>query len=136
MNKRRHALAGLSTRAIYQFALPLLGKPYQAPDGTDFSDGNELAGILDCGAKRVRLFIGKVGKKLPIFCENKIGKRFQETSVSVPLVATPDFAHCENIDPAKDNVGTGWDRFQLPFGRQDPPEQRCHIYDKTIDTAK
>jgi predicted dehydrogenase len=97
MNKRRYAIAGLSTRSIYHFALPLLGLVSQDAAGNDFSDHSEVVGILDCDAERVRAFLQKIGREIPVFAGSEMEAMVRETRADVVLVGTPDFVHRDNI---------------------------------------
>lgn len=97
MEKRRYALAGLSTRSIYHFALPLLGMVSADAVGNDFSSHSELAGILDCDEQRVHSFLRQIGKKIPVYGAMEMERMVRESGASVVLVGTPDYVHLENI---------------------------------------
>lgn len=95
MSKRKYALCGLSTRAIYHFAIPILG--VGRAGGNDFSDICELAGILDLDFSRVADFLGQVQRVIPVYAPGEMRKMIEETGATTVLVATPDHLHCENI---------------------------------------
>ena len=94
MSKRRYALCGLSTRAIYHFVLPLLGVIRN--EGNDFSETCELVGILDLDADRVGAFLGKVKREIPVYAPGEMRRMIAETGARTILVATPDYLHCAN----------------------------------------
>jgi predicted dehydrogenase len=97
MNKRRYALAGLSTRSIYHFALPLMGLVSKDAAGNDFSAHSEVAGILDCDAARIQAFLEQVNREVPVFGAGEMAQMIRETGASVVLVGTPDYVHRDNI---------------------------------------
>lgn len=93
--KHRYALAGLSVRGIYQFALPLLG--LNRPGGTNFDDRAELAGILDVDGGRVRAFLEKTGRSVPWYPANAMKRMLAETGAQTLIVTGPDGTHCGHI---------------------------------------
>lgn len=95
MSKKTFALCGLSTRAIYHFALPLLGAG--GPGTNDFSGTCKLAGILDLDTRRAAEFLARIGKRIPVYSAGEIGRMARETGAETVLVATPDYLHAENI---------------------------------------
>ena len=95
MLRKRYALCGLSTRAIYHFALPLLGVSKQ--ESSSFSACCDLVGILDIDPERVDLFLENVNRSIPVYGPGDIKKMVRETDAEVVLVGTPDYLHFENI---------------------------------------
>jgi predicted dehydrogenase len=95
MKKTRYALCGLSTRGIYQFALPILGK--NRPGGPNFDDRSELVGILDPDRARVEAFLGKADVSIPIYPANAIRRMIKETRPDTLIVVGPDATHCAQI---------------------------------------
>jgi len=94
-NKHRYALAGLSIRGIYQFALPLLG--LNRPGGTNFDDRAVLAGILDVDGDRVRTFLEKTGRSVPWYPAHAMRRMLDETGARTLIVTGPDGTHCGHI---------------------------------------
>lgn len=97
MSKRRYALAGLSTRSIYHFALPLMGLASKEAGGNDFSAHSEVVGILDFDRARVEAFQAKTGRAIPAYGADEMERMIRETGASVVLVGTPDYVHKDNI---------------------------------------
>ena len=93
--KKRYALCGLSTRAIYQFVLPLIGKNREG--GPNFDDKAELVGILDADRARVEAFFAKVGVSIPIYPAKAIRRMIKETKPDTLIVVGPDATHCAHI---------------------------------------
>jgi predicted dehydrogenase len=100
MNKKRYVLCGLSVRGIYHFGMPLLGM--NKTGGPDFSQQAELVGILDIDAVRVEAFLGKIGRRIPYYPGDALGRMISETRPDVVLVAGPDYTHCDHIVEALD----------------------------------
>jgi predicted dehydrogenase len=100
MNKKRYVLCGLSVRGIYHFGMPLLGM--NKTGGPDFSQQAELVGILDIDAVRVEAFLGKIGRRIPCYPGDALGRMISETRPDVVLVAGPDYTHCDHIVEALD----------------------------------
>jgi predicted dehydrogenase len=96
-SKKRYAIAGLSTRSLYHFVLPLLGLTSADAAGNDFSSTSEVVGIMDNDEERVRAFLNKVEKSIPYYGAEEITRMIQETGASVVLVGTPDYVHRDNI---------------------------------------
>lgn len=95
--KTRYAICGLSTRGIYHFLLPLLGKS-TTPGANDFSDVAEVVGVFDIDSKRVDTFNANQGLNLPFYAESDgIDAMIEKAKPDVLLVAGPDFTHCEHI---------------------------------------
>ena len=95
MKKTRYALCGLSTRGIYQFVLPLIGK--SRVGGPDFSDRAELVGILDVDRTRVEAFLGKIDASIPFYPARAIQRMIKETRPDTLIVVGPDATHCTHI---------------------------------------
>ncbi len=95
MSRKRYALCGLSTRAIYQFVLPLTGK--STVGGPAFDDRSALVGILDTDRVRVEAFLEKVGLNVPFFPGDAVERMLATTQPDVLIVAGPDFTHCDQI---------------------------------------
>ena len=93
--KHRYALAGLSVRGIYQFALPLLG--LNRPGGTNFNDRAVLAGILDPDEERVRALLVKTGRSVPWYPVGAMKRMLAETGAQTLVVTGPDVTHCSQI---------------------------------------
>ncbi|MEI8309969.1 MAG: Gfo/Idh/MocA family oxidoreductase [Verrucomicrobiota bacterium] len=93
--KKRYALCGLSTRAIYHFVLPLIGKNREG--GPNFDNTAELVGILDADRARVETFLGKVGVCIPIYPPKAIRRMIKETKPDTLIVVGPDVTHCDHI---------------------------------------
>lgn len=97
LKKTRYALCGLSVRAIYNFALPLLGKRDEV-GANDFSPTSELVGIFDIDSERVAQFLAKFQMRLPIYTPAEgVERMLDETRPDVLLVAGPDATHYEQI---------------------------------------
>jgi len=93
--KTRYAICGLSARAIYHFALPLLGK---SNSEEDFSGETEIVGILDLDRERVEEFCRKIDLKIPCFSpEDGVEMMIHQTRPDVLLVVGPDYSHCQHI---------------------------------------
>lgn len=95
MLKKRYAICGLSTRAIYHFALPILGDIRKG--GNDFSGRCELVGILDFDHARMVEFVTKTNRNIAIYGPGEMARMVQETGASTVLVGSPDYLHCEHI---------------------------------------
>jgi predicted dehydrogenase len=95
--KTRYAICGLSARAVYHFALPLLGKS-TGVGAQDFSAQSEIVGILDLDPQRVSQFCEKFDLRIPCFSpEQGAEALIAETRPDVLLVAGPDHSHCDHI---------------------------------------
>ena len=92
--KKRYVICGLSTRGIYHFVLPLLGKSQRG--GTDFSDGCEVVGILDIDRERVETFLEKIETKIPFYHADDLDQMLRETRPDVLIAVGPDVTHCEH----------------------------------------
>ncbi|MDD5707737.1 MAG: Gfo/Idh/MocA family oxidoreductase [Kiritimatiellae bacterium] len=92
--RTRYAICGLSTRGIYHFVLPLIGKA--ANGGNDFSDCAELVGILDLDSRRVEVFLEKVGVKIPFYQPQELGRMLKETKPDVLIAVGPDGTHADH----------------------------------------
>ncbi len=92
--RRRIAVCGLSTRGIYHFILPILGKTREG--GTDFSASFELVAILDLDEERVRVFNRKMGLEVPFYPADGVERMLAETRPDVLLVVGPDVTHCDH----------------------------------------
>ena len=95
MKRRRFALCGLSTRGIYHFALPLLGK--NDPAEPRFTDCGELVGILDTDRERVATVLRSVQARVPYYPADALARMIRETAPDVVIAAGPDGTHCEHI---------------------------------------
>lgn len=95
MRKKRFAICGLSTRGVYHFVLPLIGKNWEG--GTNFNDRAELVAILDLDKKRVETFERKVGINVPYFAANSFPKLLAETKPDVVIAVGPDYTHCDHV---------------------------------------
>ncbi|MFZ4777127.1 MAG: Gfo/Idh/MocA family protein [Terrimicrobiaceae bacterium] len=93
--KTRYAICGLSTRGIYQFVLPLIGKNREG--GPNFTENADLVGILDADRTRVETFLGKVGVSIPYYPANEVERMIKETAADTLIVAGPDVTHCDHI---------------------------------------
>ena len=92
----RYAICGLSTRAVGNFLLPLLGRPSNYSD-RDFSSLGEVVGVLDADLGRVGAMNRKCGTKIPAYGAADLRVMIDETKPDVLLVATPDAVHGEAI---------------------------------------
>lgn len=95
MKRIRYAVCGLSTRSIYHFVLPLLGKCDNG--GANFSDRGEVVGVLDLDEGRVRTFCQKVGVNLPYYGPDDLPRMLAEQRPETVLVAGPDYTHGAHI---------------------------------------
>lgn len=95
MKKTRYALCGLSSRGIYQFVLPLIGKNHEG--GPNFDRQAELVGILDIDRKRVETFLEKIGVSIPFYPVGALRRMLEEAQVDTVVVASPDRTHCKYI---------------------------------------
>lgn len=98
ITRRRYALCGLSFRAIYNFALPILGKMSQFHENESYRDQAKLVGIFDFDRERVREFLKKHEEDIPYYSqEHGVDRMIRETQPDVLLVAGPDYTHFEHI---------------------------------------
>ena len=95
MAKKRYALCGLSTRAIYQFALPLIGK--NSEGGPNFIGNADLVGVLDVDRARVESVLTQLGVSVPFYPARAIRRMIAETRPDTLIVAGPDVTHCAHI---------------------------------------
>ncbi len=94
MKKTRYVICGLSTRGIYHFVLPLIGKNWEG--GNNFNDRAELVGILDIDRTRVATFLKKVGVQIPFYPAESLGKMLEDAKPDVVIAVGPDGTHCEH----------------------------------------
>ncbi len=94
MSKTRYVVCGLSTRGVYHFVLPLLGKNWEG--GNNFNDRAELVGILDIDRGRVETFCQKVGVPIPFYPAEALERMLKETKPDVLIAVGPDGTHCEH----------------------------------------
>lgn len=94
MRKKRFVICGLSTRGVYHFVLPLLGKNWEG--GTNFNDRAELVGILDLDPKRVEMFLQKMGVRIPYYPPTALRQMLVETRPDLLIATGPDYTHCEH----------------------------------------
>ena len=95
--KTRYALCGLSTRAIYHFILPLLGKR-EDEGANDFSQLSDVVGIYDIDRSRVEEFLRRYQLQIPVYTpEEGLDRLIEDVQPEVLLVAGPDDTHFEQI---------------------------------------
>lgn len=94
MRKKRFVICGLSTRGVYHFVLPIIGRNWEG--GTNFSDRTELVGILDLDKPRVETFTKKVGISAPYYPANGLKQMIKDTRPDVAIVTGPDYTHCDH----------------------------------------
>lgn len=92
--RRRYAICGISTRAVVNFLLPLLGIPSSFSD-RDYSGVGEVVGVLDSDPERIRVMNERCGTAIPAFGDFETMLR--EARPEVILVGTPDKDHAEFI---------------------------------------
>ena len=91
MKRKRHALCGLSTRALGMFVEPLLG----LDEEVDLTSENELVAILDPDRERVELFKQCRGLTVPVF--DKMEAMLEAVNPDSVIVAGPDSTHAEQV---------------------------------------
>lgn len=101
MKKKRFVICGLSTRGVYHFVLPIIGRNWKG--GTNFNDRAELVGILDLDQERVEAFTKKVGINTPFYPADAFQQMLKETRPDVVLAVGPDYSHCDHIVGALDH---------------------------------
>lgn len=93
MRRTRYAICGLSNRAIYEYALPLLGgREWTAPE-EDYSGVGELVAIVDIDQTRVQRFLERTGANVPCYSPDDFDRMVAEQHPDQAIVAGPDFTH-------------------------------------------
>ena len=95
MKKTRFVICGLSTRGIYHFIRPLVGK--NTDGGPNFTTHAELVGILDADQKRVEEFLKKESLHIPYYPADAVHRMLKETKPDVLIAVGPDVTHCDHI---------------------------------------
>jgi predicted dehydrogenase len=96
MKKRTYAIAGLSVRGIYAFALPLLGRA-SSFGNNDFSDRAEIVALVEPDRERAHRFCEVVGRKFPVYAPEEFEKMVAERNPDTVIVTGPDFTHHDYI---------------------------------------
>ena len=93
---KTYAICGLSSRAIAEFAIPLIGIR-ELPEYGDFSQYGRIAAFLDIDAERCREFNKRAGTDFPVYLPGEFERMIAETKPDYVVVAGPDFNHAEYI---------------------------------------
>ena len=96
VKKRTYAIAGLSVRGIYAFALPLLGRA-SSFGNNDFSGDSEIVAIVEPDAARARRFAEVVGREFPVYSPEEFERMVVERNPDVVIASGPDFTHHDYI---------------------------------------
>lgn len=97
LNKTRYAIAGLSSRGINQFLLPLLGK-HESASCNQASAKAQVVGVYDIDAERFEAFCKKYDCHLKHYSEaDGIEGMLRDCKPDVLLVTGPDHTHCEHV---------------------------------------
>ncbi len=93
---KTYAICGISTRAIAQFIMPLVGKP-NLPLLGNFTKYGKVVAILDADPERVKAFNSKQGTNFPFYSPDEFDKMIAETNPDVVVVTCIDVMHSEYI---------------------------------------
>lgn len=96
VKKRTYAMAGLSVRGIYAFALPLLGRA-SSFGNNDFSGDSEIVALVEPDSARARRFAEVVGREFPVYHPEDFERMVAERSPDAVIVTGPDFTHHQYI---------------------------------------
>lgn len=96
MKQNTYAIAGLSVRGIYAFALPLLGRA-SSFGNNDFSATSSIVALVEPDAARAKQFCGVIGRDFPIYHPDDFGRMLAEQNPQTVIVTGPDFTHHDSI---------------------------------------
>lgn len=93
---KTYAICGISSRAVGQFILPLIGNP-KLPEYGDFSKYGKVVAVLDADKERVDIFNRNQGTSFPFYAPDEFDKMIAETNPDVVVVTCHDVMHSEYI---------------------------------------
>ncbi|MEO6848639.1 MAG: Gfo/Idh/MocA family oxidoreductase, partial [Chthoniobacterales bacterium] len=93
---KTYAICGLSSRAIGNFVLPLLGNP-KLPEYGDYRAHGKIVAVLDMDPERVATFNRNQGTSFAYYAADQFDKMVSETKPDVIIVTTPDGQHAQYI---------------------------------------
>ena len=88
-SRKRVALIGASTRAVYAYAMPLL---------SDYQDTHEVVAVFDIDPRRVRVVNEFLDTSIPGYAN--ADRMFQEARPDLVIISTIDAAHVDYIEKA------------------------------------